>query len=60
MMSVNGPSNELCTRRFLGLTTLTRFGMRLAGYPESTPPIDAARVGKTALKFSDVSVWART
>jgi hypothetical protein len=31
---------EVCTRRLLGWTQLSRDEMSLAGYPASTPPID--------------------
>jgi hypothetical protein len=31
---------EVCTRRLLGLTTLSRDEMRLAGYPDDMPAID--------------------
>jgi WD40 repeat protein len=39
-MSTEGLINEVCKRRLLGLTTLDRDEMRLAGYSNSAPEID--------------------
>ena len=39
-MSTNALIVEVCTRRLRGLTTLSRDEIRLAGYPDTMPPID--------------------
>ncbi len=47
MMSANELVTEACTRRLLGLTTLTRNEMRLAGYADDVVPIDVcAGIGR--------------
>ena len=45
-MPVAGLIEEVCQRRLLGLTTLTRDEMRLAGYPDDTAPIDVCAAPK--------------
>jgi WD40 repeat protein len=39
-MSAKDLVSEVCTRRLLGLTKLSRDEMRVAGYPDSAPEID--------------------
>jgi hypothetical protein len=48
-MPVKGLLDEVCQHRLGGLSAMTRDEMRLAGYPDSMPPIDICAPGYAGL-----------